>query len=408
MKQLKLMILSVLIVLGTAVPVLAQADEEVTGTVTGQIINQTDAEIMPEVVELMLHAWDRDFNEKFILNGLSEADGTFQFEDVTMNAEWLYAVMLTYQDVLYYSQPQPLSENLTSLTIDVPIYETTTDTSQVQIERQHIFFDSAPGGLTVGEVYILSNAGNQTVAGSGGDDGALSPLQFSLPEDAASVSFEGDENGRFTLTPGGFADNAPLRPGEGGSQVVVRYVLPYTDGMTYTFKSQWPVNKINFLVPESLGLSLSADSLTDEGLQDMGNGEQIGIFSYGSLNPGENLAVTLSGELIVPPTTIESEPQAADSETESAAQSTSQSTIAIGVVVLGLAFIGVGYWWYRQPNDETEIIETPVDELSFKELVTEIALLDEAHDRGEIEHDIYELKRSALHHQAQLTMAEAD
>ncbi|MFQ5433867.1 MAG: hypothetical protein ACE5FD_03235 [Anaerolineae bacterium] len=403
MQQLKYMIMSVLVVLITAVPVLAQSDEDVIGVVTGQILNQTDTDIVPDGVDVMLHAWDQDFNEKIMLNGQSEADGTFQFDDVTMNPEWLYAVMLTYQDVLYYSEPAPLSGDLTSLTIDVPIYETTTDTSQVQIERQHIFFDTAQGGLMVGEVYILSNSGDKTIAGAGGDDGTLSPLQFSLPEDATGVSFEGAGDGRFLLTPGGFVDTAPLRPGAGSSQIVVRYVLPYTDGMPYAYTAQWPVNEINFLVPESLGLSLSADNLTDEGLRDLGNGEKIGIFSYGSLNVGESLAVTLSGALVSPPVAIESDSQAA----ESAAQPDSQAAIAIGIVVLGLAFIGVGFWWYRQP-DEAEELEAPVDDVDFKELVTQIALLDEAHDRGEIAYDVYEAQRSALRHQAQLAMAEAD
>jgi len=101
-------------------------------------------------------------NEKTMLNGQSEADGTFQFDEVTINLEWVYAVMLTYQNVLYYSEPMPLSGDPELLTIDVPVYEATTDISKVIVERQHIFFDAAQGGLMVGEVYILSNLGNKS------------------------------------------------------------------------------------------------------------------------------------------------------------------------------------------------------------------------------------------------------
>jgi cbb3-type cytochrome oxidase subunit 3 len=135
----------------------------------------------------------------------------------------------------------------------------------------------------------------------------------------------------------------------------------------------------------------------------MGNGEQIGIFSYGSLAPDEKLSVTLSGELIPPPMTIDNEPQAVVEQ-----EPVSQSAIAIGVVVLGLAFMGVGYWWYRQPDEEAADDEMVAEDLGFKELVTQIALLDEAHDRGEIEQGVYEEERAALYYRAQLTVAEAD
>lgn len=154
---------------------------------------------MPTNLDVMLHAWDSGFDEKAMQNGLSDADGRFAFESVPLNPAWVYAVMLTYDDVLYFSEPMPLSEGTTTLTMDVAVYEKTSATNAVQVERQHVFFDTASGGLMVGEIYILSNLGDRTITGSSGDDAPISPLQFSLPENAASVTFEEEKTAVFCV-----------------------------------------------------------------------------------------------------------------------------------------------------------------------------------------------------------------
>ena len=402
MKQLRTGLLTILLLLGTAVPLFAQDEPQPTGQVLGQIANMTPEGVVPNGLPLMLHAWDQDFNEKLMIEGQSTAAGTFQFDDVLWNQGWLYAVMLTVEDVLYFSEPVSLPAGATILNIDVPIYDKTSSTAAVQVARQHVFFDAVQDGLLVGEIYILSNMGDRTVTGNNGEDALLSPLQFTLPEGAQNVTFEGNENGRYLLTPSGFIDTAPLRPGEGTGQVVVRYVLPYENGMGYTVAPNWPTNGINFLVPEGVGIALAGDGLSVEGIRDMGDGRQVTIYNYGRIQSGESLSLTLTGELAVPavapvPEMIEvNEPPLIG------------KNLAAAGIILGLFLVGTAVWWYLRSGtaDEEETLAEPDD--SFDELVLQIAQLDAAHEQGSLDETMYLHQRDNLRQQAQAVLAQTE
>lgn len=393
---LALIILTALLLL--AVPVFAQ-DESPTGVVTGRIVNRSPDGLVPENMDLMLHAWDENFDEKLMLQGFSERDGTFEFAEVLLDPNLLYAVMLTYDDAVYASEPADVKEGQRELSLEIPIYESTTDTSTVRIDRQHVLFDAALDGLRVAEIYILSNTGDRTIAGMAAEDDArLSPLQFSLPEGATNISFnENSSGGRYVLTPGGFVDTAPLRPGESTGQVVVTYLLPYEDSLTYSWTAPWPVESLSFMLNTGIGLSLEGENLTPSGTRDMGEGGQVDVFSHGALESGENVTVSLSGTLLQPLVA-----PAGDmvSEAETDTGSSSKKGLALGGAALGLALMAVGVWWYRRP--EPEGIEEAEDEpkVGFDQLVTQIALLDEAHDRGEINRSDYARQRAQMVRQA--------
>ncbi|MFZ1399741.1 MAG: hypothetical protein WAS33_22745, partial [Candidatus Promineifilaceae bacterium] len=324
-----------------------------------------------------------------------------QFDDVLFNQDWLYAVMLTVDNVLYFSDPTPLPAEASTLSLQVPIYDKTSSTAAVQVERQHIFFDAAQGGLLVGEIYILSNLGDRTIAGSNGEDALLAPLQFALPEAAANVTFEGDENGRYLRTPGGFVDTSPLRPGEGTGQVVVRYVLPYEDGMVYNLEPNWPTNGINLLVPEGIGISLAGEELVEEGSRDMGDGRQMAVYSYGGIQPDETVSLSLTGELAV---TAISSPPLELSETPAPAPIRKELAVAGGV--LGLLLVGVGIWWYFRSDAEEDDLAQP--ETSFDDLVLQLAQLEADHDQGGLDETAYQQQRNKLRQQAQTVLARAE
>ena len=49
------------------------------------------------------------------------------------------------------------------LDLDVPVYETTKDLSNIHVDQMHVLFDVSPDGLETKELYILSNLGDRTV-----------------------------------------------------------------------------------------------------------------------------------------------------------------------------------------------------------------------------------------------------
>jgi hypothetical protein len=145
------------------------------------------------------------------------------------------------------------------------------------------------------------------------------------------------------------------------------------------------------------GLSLEGENLMPSGTRDMGEGGQVDVFSHSALEPGENVTVSLSGTLL--------QPLAAPAgdmvpEVETDAGLSSKKELALGGATLGLALMAVGVWWYRRP--EPKEVEEAEDEpeASFDQLVTQIARLDEAHDRGEINGSDYARRRAQMVRQA--------
>ncbi len=399
----KLILIVVALTLIRVSPVVAQTPTPPTAAaktaiVSGKIVNRTEGGSVPAQLDLVLHAWDaQDFSEKLMLDGKSNLDGTFRFEDVSIEDGLVYGVMANYNGVNYFSQPVPAdSPSLTNL--EVPIYETTADDSQVQITQAHVVFLSSHAGLEVAEVYSLSNSGTRTVQGAVKlADGKAATIQFPLPPEATNVTFSATGD-RFVRTAAGFADTAPLVPGEKTGQIIVNYVLPYKSGLTYSYSAQLPTGGINFLIDNSSGLTANGDGLTDMGVQTTGDGAKFAMLERGALQPGEKVALTLSGELKAPPAEAQTQSQASAAVSPSTPD-TATLIVAIGGVIVGLLLVAFGIWWFRRPEPTLAVMEAD-DESTYKDLLTQIALLDDAHERGEVDEETYQARRAELFQQA--------
>jgi hypothetical protein len=386
--------------LGLAAPVRAQtgtppvaAEAAWTGEVTGTIANRSPGGEVPDKVDIMLHAWDQKQGEKFMLHGEITPEGEFRFEEVSFEPGLIYAVMADYEDAMYYSEPYQVNEGEESFDLEVPIYESSDDLTQVKVEQMHVLFYFAQGGLAVSEVYVLSNSGDYTVKEAVElEDGAKATVKLPLPQKAANLYFEGDPGGRFIQFPGGFADTAPLVPGHANNRIMLTYVLPYDDQLLYTYTAPLEINNVSYLYAEGAGITLTGEGLTPAGSWPMGNGANFGVLSHPALKTGETVQVEISGK---PPATAASAPTMGN--VEEPVSKTSNLGIGIGGLVLGLALVGVGIWWWHKPDqdDDAEDIEVG-EESEFEDALKEIALLDEAFERGEIPEEGYFDRRARL------------
>lgn len=398
-------ILIMLMAFGLVSPAAAQsatppAAGSYIASLSGKLVNRTAGGTVPAKLDLVLHAWDpQDNSEKLMVDGQSQPDGTFQFKEVPFETGLIYGVMATYNGVSYFSQPVPANgQALTDL--EVPIYETTAEASQLQIAQVHVLFFASHAGLEVAEVYSLSNLGTRTIQGAVKlTNSQVATIKLPLPAAATNVSFP-DNADRFVRTADGFADTAPLIPGEKAGQIIVNYILPYEPGLTYSYSAQWPTGGINFLLDDSSGLTVNGDGLTDTGVQTMGDGSKFKLLEHDALKPGEKVALTLSGDLKLkaPP----GEPQSANANSALTGAQTPENSslpIALGGLFLGLMLVVFGLWWFRRPAPVQVTAETS-DESLYKDLLTQIALLDDAHERGEVDEVIYQARRTELFQQA--------
>ena len=371
----------------TTRPVLAQTETPPagpTGKVIGTIINQNTGATVTGGMDVMLHILDQDYAEAGMLHGQSQADGTFLFSDVPFDANSHYAVMAIYDGVTYFSDTVP--SNMTSLEaeIDVPVYESTSDLMNVQVDQMHVLFGVAEDGLEIKEIYAFSNTGERTVKNVyelGSDQFAT--LEFPLPKDADNIFFKPEDKDRFVKLSGRFADTYPILPGTQSSQLMASYLVPYSGKRNYTYTAPINIVRINFLVPDQADISLKGLGLKGPESMTLQNGESYLVYSYTALNAGQTVSVSISGKTV-----------------EAGSNKNANTSIAIGAALLGFAVLGVGVWWWRSSDDtdeETDLeIDTESDKSTLDELIVEIARLDEEHEQGSLSSEEHQRQRQNL------------
>lgn len=362
-----------------------------TGTVSGQVVNSSGEEV-PAGLNITLHGFD-NMQETVILSTTVQTDGSFIFEGVDMPEGRAYIASMEYAGTIYGSDIAMVEPGTGSLELVVPIFETTTDTSVLSVDRLHIFFEyQEPDTLRVVELYIISNLSDRTlVAESEGEP----VVTFDLPEGVQNLQFEeGTLGGRFMETASGFGDTAAIRPGMGQHQVVFAYDLPYQRKLDISHPVNLPVNAVVILVPED-GLNVHSDQLQDAGARDV-QGMSYHMYTSERLNSGEMLSVSISGR----PSTGGG----------LGLTSGSSSSLVIGLVVFGVTLIVAGVWLYRRNQvmieDDVDVDEASVEsdaamlEESLPEdpeaLMDAIIALDDLFKEGELPEQAYRERREAL------------
>jgi hypothetical protein len=388
MKRIFPLLLALFLLLATSVrQVQAQAETPPTpsgplGEIRGTVINRNNGQVVAESLEVMLHVLDLNYADINMLHGQSLPDGTFIFADVPFDASLQFAVMTTFDGVTYYSDVTPADMQSLKVALDVPVYETTQDLANVQVDQMHVLFDVSPDGLETKELYILSNLGDRTVKyvyDLGSDQFAA--LQFPLPQDADYIFFQPDDKDRFVKQDGGFADTYPILPGVQSAQIMVSYLIPYSGERSYIYTAPVNVARMNFLIPVDAKISLSGVGVSGPETTTINENDAYVMYSYSDLTAGQTLNVTLRG-------------RAASPENNRTA---GNKLLAMGAAFLGVSMLAVGAWWWRKSDEVDEDANSPAsDEPTLDELITEIALLDETHEQKGLPAEEYLRKRREL------------
>lgn len=332
------------------VPATATAQEETPPAnenegviVRGVIMNRTTGDPAPEGLNLMLHAWDESGSPRGMVHGVSGSGGTFELEDVIVEKGVFYAVMVTFNRATYFSDPVEALEDGELEPIEVAVYDTTTDSSDVKIDFLYLITRFDQGGLSVTEIYGLSNLGNLTIDEAITlEDGKKATLKVSLPAVAANVSFPSASADRYILFEGGFADTQPLVPGEGKGQITAIYVLPYDGNLKVSRGVPFETDEVIVFLPHEAGLSLEVEGAEYQGVKTLGGGaEAYEAYNLGQQSAGEQFELTFSGD--------PQSPSLAESEDLLSSKQVDQN-ILFGGVTLGVALIVFGLWMRRRDD----------------------------------------------------------
>jgi hypothetical protein len=297
----------------------------------------------------------------------------------------------------------------------ITVFEVTTATDHLQADQLHLIFSfSTAGDLEVLEVYILTNAGTQTIVAKTSDQ---LMVDFPLPQGASNPDFRSGIVGEADLaTNDGFWETPAVRPG-GLYGVSYAFSMPYTGKATLTQPVALPVNAVGALLPATGNLKIEGSGLVDNGLSDFG-GTSYHIYSGSSMQAGTQLAVNISGN-----------PNGAAS---SAGQVPSGSRLGliIGLGTFGLALVLAGVWISRRnrtssPEAETEVVEAeelepelePAPEpepaqsngaADAETLMDDIIALDDLYQAGELPEAVYRERRAELKEKLRLMLGDQE
>ncbi len=345
-----------------------------TGTVTGQVANGSGGKI-PSGLEVSLHGFD---NMQIVVTDTvkAQADGSYTFNNVPMKTGRVFLASTSYGDASYGSDVATVEKGTTKFSLDIKVYDTTTDTSTLSADRMHIFFDfSRPGIVQVIQLFIISNTGNKTVVG---DSTGGPVMKFTLPQGATNLQFQDGALGqRYIKTSDGFADTQAVNPGSGAYQVLYAYDMSYNRKLVLKQPITFPVGATVVLIPNS-GYQIKSSQLSDGGTKDF-QGTSYHMYNGSNLEPGDTLDLTLSSKLNLQP------------------------TLVIGLGSLGIVLILAGVLLYRrnilqeaQTAQETGQETGPDEEDDEESLMDAIIALDDQYRSGALPEEAYRKRRAEL------------
>ena len=373
----------------TAVEGTATPEEQFLITIRGKVTHG-GGETLPPDLPVRLQAFD-DFTPVFTLETTTDADGAFVFAEVEAKPHRMYMITVEYQGVTYLAQDVVVAfENTTEYEAPITVYETTTDPSQVVVERLHVFVEvPAQDVLRLVELYVFNNRSDKTLVAPEGQPGVL---EFTLPDGATNLRFPqeiGRLGQRFLPTEMGFVDTVPILPGQ--SRLLFSYEIPYDGKAEVRHPVPLRVEASSLFLPP--GLKVAGDTWTPAGTQDI-EGMQFQIYQGPVLDAWDVLEVRLQGR----PTT---------GSVGLPWQSLPGWALPAVLVSLGVVSILAGFWYWRREEGapkEGEVEAPSVFRVKDippalrddpEALLEAILALDDLHEAGEIDDELYRTRRAA-------------
>lgn len=368
------------------------------GTILGTLSNGTTGEVLGES-EVLLRAFTPDFAETLTLTTTTDIDGNFRFDVTDVPPNWIYIAGSTFDGLNFSSGADQLSRDTAALELPLTVYAKTSDPAGINIAQLHIVMEFAEDVVRVSQLYIINNDADSVFVGASGDP-AQGVIELGLPEGAQQIEFLRSFGAMdsflpandFVQTERGWADPLPVRPGEAAQNTLVRYELPYTDGMAITHPIFYETATSAIILPDA-GVEVSNTPWVAQTPQSFGQSETFLNYAGPGVPAGESITIELEGRPSVVTDTSGAATVNRDQTTE----------LLIGGGALLLAAVGGVFLWRawqkRAAGDDEEweeAAEAAVVSADADELLQAIADLDDRFEAGGIEEAEYQAQRAEL------------
>lgn len=383
----------------------ASAAQE-TGTIKGTVTNGTAGGAALSDSEVSLTAY-KGTTESGTQTAKLNPEGQFAFEGLDTAPDITYQASFDHQGAIYYSEPLTFSVDTLEHSIEMKVFDATTDPAVVTSSARHFLLQPTDGGVRVSEIMILANGTDKTFVGSEeAHPGMKTTLSFTVPTEAVDLELgDGFIPTHAFPVDGGFVDTWPVFPG--GAQRIYSYTIPSSAGSaSFTSKIALATEKVNVLMPD-VGAEVSVSNLPDRSNPDIQGNKYVHLAGT-SLAAGTELAFQLDR---LPAATSGAPAQggapasAGDATGGMIAYIAGSGVIVIMAIALGVITIRRRRQASRVPEaaaengeeDEEDGSETEEeDELEGErqDLVAAIASLDDAYEQGRIGSEEYGMLRA--------------
>ena len=281
-----------------AAMVLLVAASAAAGTVTGVIRNGTSGKPAAGIDVILIQLQG---GMQPVANTKTDASGNYKLDNPAIG-QGPMLIRAVYRGVLFH---QPLTPGHD--TVDVTVYEPTSDAKTVQVGSRLIVLQPNGANLLVGEEYALQNNSKPPVAyfNEKGD------FNFEVPEgaDLSNVSSWGPSGmpvvqGTINRGKQKYAIAYAFQPGDNG--VRLSYQIPYPSNQTkLRFSADYAIDRVMLVAPPSV-------QVTSEGFSPAGTEQGFNLYTRDMVAAGLPFDVSVSGTAPPPSAQSQGDASAAD------------------------------------------------------------------------------------------------
>lgn len=348
------------------------------GVVSGTVTNGTAASGTPIGLTISLFVRDQNGTTIQKLDSVTQADGSYRFEQVPMVAEYDYVTAVVYRDQVFSSPFVKGDPGMAALDLPIQIYELTEDPSVLTISGTVSQVSVVGETLEVRQVVRFRNNSDRLfTTTTPTEDGRFPSVLVTLPPGAQVVSF--DNPARYIVSQQDFTvlDTTPVLPGN-DHLVVLVYVLPY-DGSPSLIEQtmNYPFDGQARLLVSGDAIQVKSEQLPALGEEKVGEKLYRAFGGTVQLQPGDVIRYELSG---------------GGAATQNSTVTSGSGLLIVLTALIGLALVGLGTALFlrgrqRQTSNPDQLVDA---------LVQQIEGLDRQHAAGKLAHDLWHRQRATL------------
>ena len=252
------------------------------GTVSGVVHNGTNNNKVAAGVDILLIQLQGGMS--VVANTKTDSEGRYHLDNPGIG-QGPMLIRAVYRGVFFH---QPLTPGTS--TVDVTVYEPTTNPAAIQVPLRLLVFQPNGDKLMVGEEYSIQNNSNPPAAYFKQDGN----FEFTIPQGAEldQVSTFGPSGmpvrqGTIDKGKGRYAISYAFQPGQNG--VRISYIVPYSGNQAQIRESStYDAQRMLLVIPPTM-------QIASAGFAAAGTEQGFNVFSKESVKAGTGFDVTISG-----------------------------------------------------------------------------------------------------------------